>query len=395
MKLAEIAALADGLAPVIRDLMAGAVKPLADRIDELERELRARDDAETIRALVAAAVAEVPPAPAGKDADPAEMARLVDEAVARLPPAKDGEPGKDIDPEVVRQMIADQVAKLPPAEPGRDADPEIIRQVVAEAVAKIPAPKDGADADPAVVRQMIDEAVGALPMAVPGKDVDPEVVADMVRAEVERAVAGLPVPKDGVSVTAEELMPLIEERLPVIVSEAVARVPVPKDGAPGKMPAAKAWADEVHHEGDVVTHDGATYQAHRDTGKAPPHEDWICLAAAGRDGNDGRSFTVRGTYAVTNAYQALDVVALNGGAFIARKDDPGVCPGPDWQLIAAQGKAGKPGERGLPGKGERGDPGQPVVAAAVDGMGLLTLVNGDGSTVDVDLYPLLDKVAQR
>ena len=44
-------------------------------------------------------------------------------------------------------------------------------------------------------------------------------------------------------------------------------------------------------------------------------------------------------------FYAGDVVALNGGSFIARKDVPGPCPGPGWQLIASQGRRGAAGEK--------------------------------------------------
>lgn len=36
---------------------------------------------------------------------------------------------------------------------------------------------------------------------------------------------------------------------------------------------------------------------------------------------------MRGTYDADGEYKRLNIVALNGGAFIARKDDPGACPG--------------------------------------------------------------------
>ena len=47
--------------------------------------------------------------------------------------------------------------------------------------------------------------------------------------------------------------------------------------------------------------------------------------------------------------KALDIVALNGGSFIAKRYNPGPCPGDGWQLIASQGKRGDKGERGLQG----------------------------------------------
>jgi hypothetical protein len=112
----------------------------------------------------------------------------------------------------------------------------------------------------------------------------------------------------------------------------------------------------------------------------------------GDAGADGRSFEVRGTYDGATAYRALDVVALGGGAFAARLDDPGPCPGEGWQLIARQGKPGEKGDRGP--KGDRGDPGPAAaafVALDISEEGLLTLRLGDGSTVSCDLYPILIK----
>lgn len=163
-------------------------------------------------------------------------------------------------------------------------------------------------------------------------------------------------------------------------------------GRDGKLPLVRAWTDQVWYEGDVVTFDGRTYQAQRDTGKAPHHSDWICLAERGTDGANGQGFTIRGTYDPEGSYDALDVVALNGASFAARQDNPGPCPGEGWQLLAAQGKRGKEGEPGR--RGEPGPPGPSVVAMAINGEGLLTLTNGDGSQVNCDLYPLLIRLAK-
>jgi hypothetical protein len=160
-------------------------------------------------------------------------------------------------------------------------------------------------------------------------------------------------------------------------------------GAPGKLPQARAWSDGVHYEGAVVTHAGATWQAQRDTGREPPHDDWLCLA---RGGADGRSFVIRGTWSEAENYRELDVVALNGASFGARCDNPGACPGDGWQMIAAQGKRGNAGERGAAAKGERGSPGPAAVSLDIDEEGLLTLTNADGSRVTCDLYPLLAKL---
>jgi hypothetical protein len=116
-------------------------------------------------------------------------------------------------------------------------------------------------------------------------------------------------------------------------------------GPQGQLPAVKLWdADVVHYADNVVAFDGGAYQAVRDTGKAPPHSDWLCLATPGREGATPR---VRGTYSEEwKDYRMLDVVALNGGSFIARSDNPGPCPGTGWQLLASQGKRGDKGPGG-------------------------------------------------
>jgi hypothetical protein len=61
---------------------------------------------------------------------------------------------------------------------------------------------------------------------------------------------------------------------------------------------------------------------------------------------------IRGTHNPQSEYSANDMVALDGGSFIARKDNPGPCPGAGWQLMARQGSrgiAGPEGKRGPPG----------------------------------------------
>jgi hypothetical protein len=69
-----------------------------------------------------------------------------------------------------------------------------------------------------------------------------------------------------------------------------------------------------------------------------------------------RSLEVVGTYDGSVRYRQLDVVALNGGSFVAKVDDAGVCPGPGWQLIACQGRAGRPGAPGVDGKNGKDAP---------------------------------------
>lgn len=126
------------------------------------------------------------------------------------------------------------------------------------------------------------------------------------------------------------------------------------EGPLALFPQVKAWsADAISYRGDVVTHAGGTWQARKDTGKEPPHPDWIELAIPGRDGRDAVTPTVRGTWRADAEYRALDIIAKDGGCFIAKCDAPGVCPGPDWQIVSTRGARGERGERGPKGERDR------------------------------------------
>ena len=162
-----------------------------------------------------------------------------------------------------------------------------------------------------------------------------------VKSEAAVAVAELRASVGEVRIAMERT---IEDRL-----GALRKVVNEKNG-----PRIRPYEDgRVHYEGELVTHRGSTYQALKDTGRAPlDRDDWICVAAGGHDGQSPR---VRGTYKPEERYTQLDIVALNNSAFIARRNDPGDCPGEGWQLISAPGKRGQQGSRGE--RGERGLPG--------------------------------------
>ncbi|MEO3475776.1 hypothetical protein AAFN86_28250 [Roseomonas sp. CAU 1739] len=145
------------------------------------------------------------------------------------------------------------------------------------------------------------------------------------------------------------------------------------------LPLSQPWREGVFRQGTLVTHGGATWQAARDTAHEPPHDDWHCFAAAGHPGASGPGLAVRGTWSDAETYRMGDIAMLNGGSFIARRDAPGPCPGEGWQLLASPGKRGNR----TPG----------VVSMKISDEGMLTLRNGDGSVVNLDLYPLLGKIA--
>ncbi len=171
--------------------------------------------------------------------------------------------------------------------------------------------------------------------------------------------------------------------------------PIGPEGPPGRLPLVRVWDGEVTYQGEVRHHQGASWQALRDTGKPPgDSDDWQLIAAAGAP---GRSFTPRGTYAPGADYQRLDVVAKDGSSFVALSDAPGDCPGPGWQSLSLRGRAGPAGSPGE--RGERGLPGPPGPAPlgfdVDDEQGLLILRLAGGASLTADLYRLFARVQSR
>ncbi|WP_152535814.1 hypothetical protein [Bradyrhizobium sp. Ai1a-2] len=162
----------------------------------------------------------------------------------------------------------------------------------------------------------------------------------------------------------EEIRAELRAELRAEIVDRVALIRQPADGAagprgekgePGSLPMVEPYiAGRVYYRGNVVADQTGSYQAKRDTATAPcpDSEDWTYLARSGADGKDGRTFRPRGTYDPSKDYKRLDITMLNGSSFVALRDDPGPCPGENWQLVASAGKRGQQGP-----KGERGPTG--------------------------------------
>ena len=142
-------------------------------------------------------------------------------------------------------------------------------------------------------------------------------------------------------------------------------------------------------QGNLVQHLGSSWQAERDTAKEPgTSDDWRLIAAAGEP---GVSFAIRGTWRAGERYKALDVVTLDNGWFVARRDDPGVFPGPGWQ----SGPVGRRGEKGLPGdKGPKGDPGKPAphwIGARIEDKTLVAVMSDGTLGPKINLAAMFDE----
>lgn len=158
-------------------------------------------------------------------------------------------------------------------------------------------------------------------------------------------------------------------------------------GPPGKLGVVREWRRGVHYEGDCVTCGGSLWQAQRDTGEPPGHEDWTLLAAKGADAKEVEPV---GLYNPVISYARLSIVSLDGGAFISTRDNPGPCPGDGWRQLTQRGKSGKPGEKG--DKGDKGQPGASVIAVDIDRETFeLRCVRDDGEILKASLLPAFEE----
>jgi hypothetical protein len=163
---------------VVKEYLAKELAPLSARIDAIEKQVREMpapvdlsEDLAAVKATVdAIKMSEIPPAPELPDVD-ALVRSAVSAAVAELPKPQDG---KDADLDEVRRVIADEVKEIRAAVEAIEPAPQFsdIAAMVSDAVATIPAPQDG-------------------------KSVTVEEVAPLIASEVDKRISELPRAKDG------------------------------------------------------------------------------------------------------------------------------------------------------------------------------------------------------
>ena len=235
----EIAELMNALAPVVGDFVKKAVAPLREQNDALREQIEQFNQRLSFKADW-----NVVEHYRLRSAQITNDISVLENAIKNQPMPEKGEPGKDAEPvdlvpvyEFVLRSIEDAVAKIPVPEPGKDADPALVAALVNEAVALLPPAKDGLDGKSVTiedVEHLITELVS-------------KAVLDMrteVYERIEHAISRIPEVKDGApgtSVTIDDVAPMIWERInlateaiPSLISDAVEAIPKPKDGEPGK-----------------------------------------------------------------------------------------------------------------------------------------------------------------
>jgi hypothetical protein len=365
---ADSAALRMQSASLPLDVLADELGAAAGRI---ERELRLQDEARAARFEARLAAIELAAFKAEEERERRFQARLADivnfeakfrrheeeweaRICERLDSVKDGVDGKDADIEPILEE-ANQVfnALKEEAEAFKQGAENKIERRLAEV-------KDGKDGEP-------------------GKDADIKPIWDAFN---QREV--------NIGSAFVDLEEKIDERLAQIKDgKDGERGSEGQPGKDGKLPIAREWTNRVHYEGDVVRHNGSTYQALADTGQQPPHSDWGELASRG---TDGIGFVLRGTYDASAEYKQHDIVMINRNSFAAKYDNPGECPGDGWQLFGPSGQRGKEGPPGM-----KGADGRSVSIAKLeadpDAM-VLRITDSLGKTFELDIHPIAERIVE-
>ncbi|MHC5644233.1 phage gp6-like head-tail connector protein [Escherichia coli] len=229
------------------------------------------------------------------------------------------------------------------------------------------------------VSKMVSEAVSAieLPKAPELPDLS-QSITDAAQSAVKQALESLPKPKDGKSVSAEDLRSLVEEVVSVSLPEPVdveklaedvaANIPVPEPGSDGKDALSielEPFIDEKksYPRGTYATHNGGIWRSHE---KTHGMRGWECIV----DGvsnvdikqDNQRTFSIslerasgavevksfdvpvtiyRDVFKAGNEYQPGDTVTWGGSMWHCNEpttDKPGETGSKGWTLAVKKGR---------------------------------------------------------
>ncbi|HIC7932375.1 TPA: phage gp6-like head-tail connector protein [Enterobacter hormaechei] len=242
-----------------------------------------------------------------------------------------------------------------------------VENMVKTEIAKLPAPTAPELPD---IAAMVSDAVAAIPVPRDGKSVTPEDVQPMIQALVRNAVAEIPVPKDGKDFDPSMLKQLVEQA----VSDAVSAMPAAepgKDGEDGRDALALEIFPFIDEEknyprGSYATHNGGLWRAYE---KTHGMRGWECLVdgVAGIEvqHSEQRTFTLtvnrtsgtsetktfgvpvmiyQGVFKTGQEYLPGDTVTWGGSLWHCdeqTQDKPGEAGSKGWTLAAKRGRDGR------------------------------------------------------
>ncbi|MGK0663653.1 hypothetical protein [Serratia marcescens] len=238
-----------------------------------------------------------------------------------------------------------------------------VKLVVESAVKALPPTEVPALPD---VTKMVSEAVAALPVPADGKSITPDDIRPLLKELVESAVAEIPVPRDGKDADPEAIK--------AAISDALEALPTPESPAPGAdgrdalqieiLPGIEA--EKSYPRGTYATHSGGLWRSFE---KTAGMRGWECLvdgiSAVDVANDDERMFTVtvtrasgacetktfgipvmiyRGVFKSESSYQPGDTVTWGGSLWHCDEmtvDKPGEIGSKGWTLATKRGRDGK------------------------------------------------------
>lgn len=182
----------------------GSTKELGPVVGREGRSVAVDDLRPIITEEVEKRVSELPEPEKGKDAEPAVIKRMVDEAVAEV-----SAEGKFVTAELL-------VAKLNESMSRYNAELEKAASEFNAKLASLPEPVPGKDVDMNAVNATLQEAIAKC-------EADVAKTVETAQAAVSEAIAAIPEPVHGKSITVDDVRPLIQET----VAQEMAKIPVP------------------------------------------------------------------------------------------------------------------------------------------------------------------------
>ena len=228
---------------------------------------------------------------------------------------------------------------------------------LADAVASIPAPKIPELPD---IGAMVSEAVATLPLPQDGKSVTPEDLRPLLQELVTATVGEIPVPRDG-----KDYDPAV---LKQAVDDAVAALPPAQDGRDALQLEIQPFIDEgkSYPRGSYATHNGGLWRAYE---KTHGMRGWECIVDGVSDvdismngqrnfivtvnrasgASEKKSFDIpamvyRGVFKSGDEYLPGDTVTWGGSLWHCdeqTQDKPGETGSKGWTLAAKRGRDGR------------------------------------------------------
>lgn len=265
-------------------------------------------------------------------------------------------------------QFAKQVAELVRDQVTRATAPLLERLATLEARPEPPIPKDGSSV---TVEDVLPALLAALPEPVPGPPGD--------SVTLEQVLAAIPAPKDGTSVTLDEVLAALTPR----VDETLAAIPAPKDGTSVTLDDVKGlvesnmavWAlDFERRAQDILQRAIERVPTPRDGKDATELADFdllvdeeartVTLTMGTTEGSKSITRKAswlldRGVYSAGKAYDRGDAVSWGGNLWIAQVDGTKAMPAEAEPEWRLAVRKGRDGRNGI----DRSAEGKPVKLA--------------------------------